>query len=410
MPPAAEAPLRVVVKPFAIPLGAASPASAEGYFDLAEYNIGLRGDAELTRLMGIARATGIGTPTIGLAGKALIDFAIAGAWTGFAPPVPLGKLQVRDAVVELQGVLQPMEVNSASVALADQAVTISSFSAAFKDGPAISGSASFPLRCSGGDTCLVRFDLRTPDVSLAEINQLVNPSLQSSLWYHLLATGQRDNSALLKFHGRGRVSAGRLNVAGLSVTNVSANLEMNAGALNIRELKADVLGGQHTGNWDADFSSPTPKFYGSGFVTKMVMAQVSSQMHDPWATGTLTGQYTIGLSGLDNAQLRDSATGSANFEWTGGSLRHLALEGMAAPLSFTSFKGDIALRNGTLTCQQCGLKSQGASYTVGGSADLNRSLDLRLERPEGASYAITGPLDNPHVGAISAPSVEAQQR
>ncbi len=410
VPLPSDSPLRVVVKPFAMPLGAVSPASAEGYFDLAQYNISLRGDAELTRLTNIARAMGVGTPAIGLAGNALIDFSIAGAWTGFAPPVPTGKLQVREALVEMQGVLQPMQVSVASVALAEQAVNINSFSGTFKNGPTISGSASFPLRCSGAGSCLVSFDLHTPEISLAEINQLMNPTLETRPWYHLLTSGQRDDSALLKLRGRGRVSIGRFAIADVIASNVTANLEMNAGTMNVRELKADVLGGHHTGNWDADFSSATPKFYGSGSVSKVAMAQISTQMHDPWATGTLTGQYTIGLSGLDKAQLRDSATGSANFEWIGGSFRHVELDLKSAPLSFTSFKGDIALGNGTLTCKLCELKSQGVNYIVSGSAGLDRSLELRLEHPGGDSYAISGPLDKPHVAAITAPTAEAQQR
>jgi AsmA family/AsmA-like C-terminal region len=410
VPSSGDSPLRVVVKPFAMPLGAVSPASAEGFFDLAQYNISLRGDAELTRLTAIARATGIEAPSIGLAGKAQIDFSMDGAWTGFAPPAPSGKLQVRDALIEMQGVLQPMQVSAASIALAQQSVNINSFSGSFKNGPTISGSASFPLHCSGAGTCLVSFDLHTPGTSLAEINQLVNPTLESRPWYHLLTSGQRDNSALLKLRGRGRVSIGRFAIGDVVASNVSADLEMNAGTLNLREFKAEVMGGHHTGNWDADFSSTPPKFYGSGSLSKVAMAQVSSQMRDPWATGTLTGQYTIGLSGLDKAQLRDSATGSANFEWTSGSFRHLALEEKSAQLSFTSFKGDIAIHNGSLTCQQCELKSQGLNYTLSGTAGLDRSLELRLERPSGASYAISGPLDKPQVTAITAPTAEAQQR
>ena len=38
----ASQPLRVVVNPFAISLGAASPATASGYFDLEHYQITLR--------------------------------------------------------------------------------------------------------------------------------------------------------------------------------------------------------------------------------------------------------------------------------------------------------------------------------------------------------------------------------
>ena len=97
-----------------------------------------------------------------------------------------------------------------------------------------------------------------------------------------------------------------------------------------------MLGGHHTGNWDGDFTAKPPKFFGSGSVSKVAMAQVATLMHDAWATGTLDGQYTLGDAGLDAAALRDSATGTANFKWTGGSLRHIVLEGKAAPLSFSS--------------------------------------------------------------------------
>ncbi len=410
LPIAGNAPLRVVVKPFAMPLGSVSPATAEGYFDLAQYDISLRGDAELTRLTSIARAVGVGTPAIGVAGKALIDFSIAGGWTGFAPPVPAGKLQVRDATVEMQGLLQPMQVSAASVALGEQAVTINSFSGAFKDGPTLYGSASFPLRCYGTETCLVRFDLHTPEASLSEINQLVNPALESRPWYHLLTSGQRDNSALLKLHGRGRVSAGRFAIAGLSVSNLNANLELNAGTVNVRELKADVLGGHHEGNWDADFSSTPPKFYGSGVVSKIAMVQVSALMRDPWATGTLSGQYTIGLSGLNKAQLFNSATGSANFTWIGGSARHITLDEKATPLSFASFNGEIDLRNQIISCRLCVLKAPRVEYTVSGSANLNRALDLRLAGTGTPEYVISGPLDKPTIKAGEEPLAKADPR
>ena len=400
--------LRVVVKPFAMPLGAASPATADGFFDLARYNVDLRGDAELTRLLAIARAIGIATPTIGLAGNAQIDLSIAGAWTGFAPPVPSGKLQIQDATVELQGVLQPLQVSTASVALAQLAVALNSFSASFKDGPTVSGSAGFPLRCSGDD-CLLRFDLRTSETSLAELNQLLNPAMQSQPWYHLLTIGQQDSSALMRLRARGRVSAGRFTIGGLPTSNLTANLELNHGTLNLRELKVDLLGGHHEGNWDADFTSTPPKFYGSGAFNKIAMAQVSASMHDQWATGTLAGLYTIGLAGLDRAQLRDSATGSADFKWTGGSLRHITLTEKTTPLAFTTFKGVVALRNGTITCQLCVLQSPGVDYTVRGSAQFDRALDLNLQRTGGASYTVSGPLDKPRVEPVESPATIAKQ-
>ena len=407
----ANASLRVVVKPFPMPLGAASPATAGGSFDLEHYRITLDGDAEMTRLMSIAKAMGIGAPAIGLAGPAQLDLEIAGAWTGFAPPAPSGKLQLRNATAELQGVREPLQLASASATLADQAVTIGSFSAEFKDGPNVSGSVSFPMRCRSPETCLLRLDLHTPEITLTRLNQLLNPSYQSTPWYHLLAIGQRDENALMKLQALGRISAGRVLIGDFVASNFTSSIEMNSGKLSLKDLRADMLGGHHAGNWDADFTVSPPKYFGSGTVTKIAMVQLAALMHDPWAVGTLDGQYTVGMTGLDAAALRESAAGSASFRWTGGSLRHVVLEGSGSPLSFTSFGGQVVLRNGSLDCEGCKLQSAGQTYDVNGGASFSRTLDVRLESSgRGTSYAISGPLDQPHIEAVESPPAEAKAR
>jgi hypothetical protein len=407
----ANASLRVVVKPFPMPLGAASPATAGGYFDLQHYRINLDGDAEMTRLMSIAKAMGIGAPAIGLAGPAQLNLEIAGAWTGFASPAPSGKLQLRNATAELQGVGEPLQVESATATLSGQTVTIGPFSAEFKDGPTVSGSASFPLHCAVTETCGLSFDLHTPEISLARLNQLLNPSNQSRPWYHLLAIGQRDENALMKLHAVGHVSANRLTTGELTATNFTSSIEMNSGKLSLKDIRTDLLGGHHAGNWDADFTVAPPRFYGSGSVTKLAMAQVSALMHDAWATGVLDGQYTLGLTGMDAAALTTSASGSSSFKWTGGSLRHILLEGKGSPLSFASFGGQVALRNGSLTCEACKLQSAGETFDVSGSTNFGRTLDVRLENSaHGASYAISGPLEEPQVEAVKTPPSEARAR
>ncbi|HEY4932629.1 MAG TPA: AsmA family protein [Terriglobales bacterium] len=403
--------LRVVVKPFPVPLGATSPATAGGYFDLQHYRITLDGDAEMARLMSIAKAMGIVAPAIGLAGPSQLNLEIAGAWTGFASPAPSGKVQLRNATAELQGVGEPLEIASATATLAEQAVTISPFSAGFKDGTAVSGSASFPLHCGSPGSCLLHFDLHTPEISLARLNQLLNPTYQSQPWYHLLAIGQRDENALMKLHAQGRVSAGQLVIGDLVATNFNSAVDMSSGKLSLKDMRADLLGGHHSGNWDADFTTAAPKYFGSGTVTKLVMAQVSALMHDPWATGTLDGQYTLGLAGMDAAALRASATGSASFKWIGGFLRHVVLEAKSAPLSFSSFGGQVALRNGSLGCEACKLQSTGETFDVTGSASFGRTLDVRLESSgQSISYTISGPLDQPHVESVPSPHSEAKAR
>jgi AsmA family/AsmA-like C-terminal region len=399
--------LRVVVKPFAMPLGAASPVSASGYFDLEHYQIALKGNAELTRILNVARAMGIGTPRIGLAGPAQLDLQIAGAFTGFAPPLPSGELQLRDATAELQGVLEPLQVDTATVTFADQRANVSSFTAEFNGGPMVSGSASFPLICGTPQACALGFDLHTPEVSLARLNRLLNPVFQTQPWYHLLAIGQRDENALLKTAARGKLSAGRVLIGSLPASNLSCTIEMNAGTVSLKDIRADVLGGHHAGNWDGDFTAKPAKFFGSGSVSKVAMAQVAALMHDAWATGMLEGQYTLGVAGLDATALRDSATGSVTFKWSGGTLRHIALESKGTPLSFSNLAGQVSIRNGALSCEDCKLQSAGQVYQLKGVASFARNLDLQLERSGEAPYAITGPLDKPRVEAVPAPSSEA---
>ncbi len=141
------------------------------------------------------------------------------------------------------------------------------------------------------------------------------------------------------------------------------------------------------------------------------MAQLAALMHDNWATGTIDAKYSLAMAGLTPAALRDSATGSADFTWSGGSLRHVTLDSRGAPVSFSDFTGIVSLQNGTLNLADCKLQSAGGSYAVKGTASFDRNLDLRFERTGGRTYAVSGPLDKPHVEAVPPPpSAEAALR
>jgi hypothetical protein len=407
---AADSSLRVLIKPFAFPLGSTSPAVAKALFDLNQYRIDVAGSAELARLLSIGRSMGIGAPAIGAAGLAQVDFNIAGTWAGFALPAATGKMQFHDTTVELQGIFEPLHVDSALVNLAQQSASIASFSASFKDGTLISGSADFPLRCSDPASCVFQFDLHSPEVSLSQINQLLNPATQNRPWYRLLASSQENPNALLQLHAKGRITIAHFAMANLVTSNVTSAVELNNGALSLKDLSADLLGGHHSGNWDIDLTAKPPKYFGSGSVSKIAMVQLATLMHDPWANGILSGQYTLGLVGSNADALRDSASGSASFKWTTGTLRHLTLAGQDTPLAFSDFEGNLTLQKKSLLCQDCQLKTTGATYAVSGSSAFDRSLDLKLERATGPSYAVSGPLESPRVEPISASPAQANLR
>ncbi len=399
-----------MVKPFPLSLGASSPATASAAFDREHYRVTLNGEAELARLLNLGKALGVGTPGVGLAGPAQIDFEVAGTWVGFAPPVPSGKVQLRNATAELQGVSEPLQIASATATLANQAVNVTAFDAAFTQGPEISGSASFPVHCTAPETCIVHFDAHTNDASLARLNRLVNPSFRSQPWYRLLAPWQRREDALLKLRASGHFTAARLELGAALANNVSGAAELDAGKLRVSDLRGDLLGGHHTGTWTADFTVSPPRFAGSGNLARVTMAQLATLMHDNWATGTMDAKYSLAMAGLTAAALRTSATGSAVFTWDGGSLRHVTLDSRGAPVTFSEFAGSVTLQNATLTLTDCKLQSSGMGYAVKGTASFDRNLDLRLERA-GQAYAISGPLDKPRVETVpSPPSAEAALR
>ena len=53
-------------------------------------------------------------------------------------------MQFQNAIAELQGVNEPLQVQSAFATLSDERVNVTSFSGGFATGPAIGGTVSFP--------------------------------------------------------------------------------------------------------------------------------------------------------------------------------------------------------------------------------------------------------------------------
>ena len=408
--PQANPGFRMAVKPFPLPLGAASPATASALFDPDHYVASLSGEAELARLMNVAKALGIGTPGVGLAGPAQIDLEVAGAWVGFVPPAPSGKVQLHNVTAELQGVNEPLQIASATATLANQSLNLTAFTAAFAQGPQITGSASFPVHCTTPEACTVHFDAHVDEASFARLNRLANPSFRPGPWYRLLAPWQQRNDALMKLRASGRFSIAHLEIGSAIATNVSGNVELQAGQMRVTDLRGDLLGGKHTGTWTADFTVSPPSFTGTGTVSKLSMVQLATLMHDNWATGAVDAQYALAMSGASPSALASSAAGSADFSWSGGTLRHVTLDGHGAPVAFSDFTGKIALQNGAFTLADCKLQSPGGNYLVKGIALYDRTLNLRMERAGGHLFVISGTLDKPQVTSVQAPAAEAALR
>jgi len=398
------------IKPFTLPIGAVSPAVASAYFDEQTYRARIGGPAEVNRLMQVAHAFGIGTPGVGLTGKAEVEIEMSGSWLGFSAPSANGSIQLQDVTAELQGVNEPLHIDSAKALLGNQAVSVTAFSGSFTNGPTVLGTASFPSHCTTPETCVLHFDVRMNQLSLARTNQLLNPAAQAGPWYRLLAIWQQRPYALLKLRANGSFDVAHLQMDRLPADNVHGQVQLNAGKVQLDILGSDLLGGHHSGRWTADFTQSPPRYIGGGALQKVAMDQLALLMHDNWASGQASGTLAVAMQGADARSLQDSLTGSLDFSWTNGSLRHVVLEGRTAPLAFYSLAGVAEIGQGKLAFNDCELKSGGTSYQLSGTAGFDRALNLRLQPASGASYAIAGSLDKPQVSPVPANPAQAQLR
>jgi len=365
----------------------------------------VQGDAELQRLFRVARGLGLHAPTLGASGSARLDLAIAGNWTGFTPPVSTGSMQLRNVTVLLAGVRGPVHVRAANAVLRPDEVRVENLAATFVGGHAsVDGSLELPRGCDPAQPCPVRFDLHTSEVSLDELNRLLNPRLQRVPWYRAL-TG--DTSASLgRFSAQGRIRADHASLKELEFDRVEAQAELRERKLRLSDVRAETLGGKLRAEWSADFTGDAPSYSGSGTLEHVALPQVAALTHTAWATGTASGKFKLELEGWDSAELAESAHGTLDFDWQNGILPHLALSDDGTPLRLKRFSGHALLRDLRLEFQQSKIETADGEFAVSGSASPGR-LDLKLTDRKSHGYAVSGTLEKPRVTALSASETQA---
>ena len=397
--------LRLVLAPFPVPLGGAAPVTVQASFSATGYSVGVEGEAELQRLFRVARGLGLHAPVLGASGNAKLNLQIAGNWTGFTAPVTTGSMQLRNVTVLLAGVRGPAHVRIANAVLLPDEVQIENLAASFTGShAAVDGSLVLSRSCDPADPCPVQFDLHSSEISLEELNRLLNPQLQRVPWYRVLAgdTG----ASLGTFAAQGRIRADHVVIKGLELQHVVAQAELRDRKLRLSDVRAETLGGKLRAEWSADFAGAAPVYSGSGTLERVALPQVAALTHDPWATGAASGRFKLELAGWSAAELAQSAQGALDFDWQNGTLQHVALNGDGAPLRLKRFTGHAVLRDRRLEFQRSSIETADSIYVVSGTASLGR-LELRLTDRNARGYAVSGTLEKPHVTTLSAAETQA---
>ena len=397
---------RVEVGPFNLALGRPAPAIVHGWVSRSEYSFMVQGDAQLQRLLQVARTIGIPAPPLAAEGMAKVDLQIAGGWSGFVGPKATGKAQLHSIRAEVRGLNAPLEIASANLLLTPDQIEVQNLTASIA-GTSWHGSLELPRPCAGPDSCSVRFDLHADEIATDRLSALVNPHVRKQPWYRFLSSPAAGVPYLLAVRATGKLAANRVVVRKVVGNRISANVELNKGKLRLSNLRGDVLGGKHAGEWEANFTVKPPEYNGSGSIDRLALAQLCESMNDDWITGSATAMYRVKASGPDAAEFFASVSGALKVEARDGVLRHFSLGEGAGPLQMRRLTADLSLHDGKFEILESKLETPAGSYRVSGTAFLTRILDLQLTRDGALGFNITGTLMEPHVAPIVTPETRA---
>jgi uncharacterized protein involved in outer membrane biogenesis len=404
MPSPAEP--HVDVGPFSLGLGRPTPATVQGWVSRSGYNLLLQGEVQVQRLLQVARTVGFATPSPTADGAARIDLRIAGNWSGFTAPRAIGTAQLHSVRAEVRGINAPLEIASANLVLTQDEVNVQNLTASLGSST-WHGSLLLPRPCVPG-TCPVRFDLHADEISTQELSQLLNPHPRTRPWYQFLSPSPAQGPTYLaSLRASGQLTANQVQIDKLVASKASAKVELEDGKLRISDLRGDVLGGKHVGEWKADFTAKPPEYSGSGTLERVSLGQLAEAMHDGWVTGTATARYSATTSGLTATDLLSSAKATLLVDARDGSLPHIVLAGTPGPLHIHHLVARLLLRNGTFEIQEGKLETPGSIYQLSGTASLGRSLDVRLARSGAHGFNISGTLTEPRVVQATTPETQA---
>jgi AsmA family/AsmA-like C-terminal region len=399
---------RLDIGPFNLALGRPTPVTVRGQVARSGYNLSVQGDAEVQRLLAVARTVGLGVPQPAAEGEARINLRITGAWTGFAAPLVTGTALLNSVEARVRGLSEPVEISFANISLAQDRAEVQklTFLAA---GNTWRGTFTIPRRCDTPRACPIHFDLRADEIITDQLG-VTGAAPGKQPWYSFLSGPAQPASAqppfLASVHAIGKLTAGKVLIHNLVANRVTADVELDQGLLRVSNLRGDILGGQHSGDWTADFTVNPPAYSGTGTLEKVALGQLAEAMHDNWITGSGTGAYVASTQGWSKAELLANADASLQVETRDGFLPHLVLAGETSPLRLNRFAGRLLLRDGKFEIAQGKLQTPVSIYHLSGTASFSRILDIKVTRDGAHGFNITGTLTQPRVNIV--PTSETQ--
>jgi uncharacterized protein involved in outer membrane biogenesis len=396
----------LTVSPFAIALGGKTPTMIDARLSTQGYQLGITGPAELEEVVGVARGVGVNVPKVRLRGDLMMNVAVSGAWRGLAQPTVNGTAKITNGRAEVPGIAKEILLTQSDVVLVGNEFQLRSMQAQVGD-LKFTGSATVPRHCDPDGPCGPGVDLQFDALDAGQVNALLNPTLKKQPWYKLFGSSEEE-SLLTKIYAVGRVSAKQITFDKLVGAKFYADFRLNHGDLLVSNVRAAVLGGTHEGQWRADFTGATPVYTGSGTANRLNAAQFASLGKAAIGTGNVSGRYELKMSGWNAGELAKSAEGTADFDWSGATIRAFAVSGRG-PTKVNDFSGKLVLKDGVLAFNESKMTAANGIYFVTGTAEPEK-LALEIKSDTAAGYRITGSLRAPAVAVTNDRAEEPKPR
>jgi len=400
-----EPQLRIGTIPIA--MGASAPAIAGGWFSPSGYRFLLVGDTTVRSLFRLANTLGLTGTGPAAEGLAKVNIDVSGPWRGFAAPTIRGTAQLRSVRVEMRGLNAPIEISSAAMTLAPDAVLMQTISAQ-TGSTHWNGSVTAPRPCTAPN-CVLQFDLAADQFSAGDLVEWFAPRAAQRPWYRILNSADPSRiSPLLAVRAEGALRIGHLQLNKVSVSQIAAQMALDRGKIRLTNLRAQLLQGTHLGNWTIDVSTQPPKYQAAGTLQNISLAQVGALMNDVRMAGTADAKFNGTVSGGTFADLLADANGEFQFSMKNGSVMHLSTMGAETPFPVRRFIGDWQVENGNWKLSAGKLESRVGIYQVSGTASGGSGLKFLLTLGDGQSWSLTGTLAKPHLERMNRTQAEAK--
>jgi AsmA-like protein len=400
-PVTADENLGLVIGPVTLASGKHGTLIAQAGLTRSGYRASIQGEGGLKRLLDLAKALSIPSPTVAADGAANVKLSISGAWGSGERPLVEGSAQLRDVRAQISGLNAPIEITAADLAIAPDSVKVQNLSARGADG-VWRGSMQIPRPCSTPETCELQFKLHTASLDTAALNKLLNPAQRKGPWYRFLSLGASKPPYLLQARASGTISIDKLKVGAAMCTHFSGDLRTNRGNISLSEVKGEFLGGTVTGNWTADYSVKPPRYSGSGTFEDVSLSPLGEWMHNSWIDGSGSAKYEFKASGTSLPELLDAAEINSEFSLSDSRFPHIVLVRESSPLRAETFAGNLQLQDGVFSFQKTKLATADEVYTVSGTASLAGALNLKAMSENANGFSVTGTLLKTRVSPISA--------